>query len=612
MKKRFLAGFLAICFLCGSLNNQVLAEETSTLTEKQMNSISMLNYLTVLTEEIHGSDKSRLYLENIYSNIVNNTNPNAIDIQTQRYLGDIRDMVQKYRASKIKREHLEYIYENNQAQAIKAAIPNPMGLLSTIIAGKKESAAAESGSDEMDLSLLAFAVAYMAIDSALSYISAKSDIELDYLKSGWELDEQEDELLYESRSAAFDYMVNIVRENNLEGNKALSQEAVKDYVTWKQQPNLAQRIQFFESNKETYQFYGGYWLTLASAYYENNNYKKCIDAVRSYEDRKINIFRYDYDYAKILTLAIAAASKVQKEKEYISNTKIWLKKLLKNTQEKNWALRYFAAITYLDLFVKTDDATYLQEAFEIEVNNVNHLASIQKQKNKKYLSDFAGEIIPAGIPKDERKELEKYNKTLKEARKTELPPVYEPFIINCDLLFSILKNDELNIPLERRRSINQMLHEDGDMIFLNDILDSEYWINVADNGYTFGSELAHQSFDVDFDGSKLTIPAFLVTEDAEIVAHVNGNEIMFSDWEIQEVKRNDKVDFGTYVATFYSKKADKYAYGSTDKVRVEIIPKKDMSYKKYQLRFEVIDSFKSIIPIPPFSLLDSVTFQVVQ
>ena len=36
--------------------------------------------------------------------------------------------MEKYRMIDVKRERLQYIYEQNQAQAIRAAIPNPMGL----------------------------------------------------------------------------------------------------------------------------------------------------------------------------------------------------------------------------------------------------------------------------------------------------------------------------------------------------------------------------------------------------------------------------------------------------------------------------------------------------
>ena len=57
------------------------------LTDTQYNSMNMLNHLTVLTQEINSSKNSRLYLEQAYSSIVNNYNPNAIDDRT---LGELK------------------------------------------------------------------------------------------------------------------------------------------------------------------------------------------------------------------------------------------------------------------------------------------------------------------------------------------------------------------------------------------------------------------------------------------------------------------------------------------------------------------------------------------
>ena len=43
------------------------------LTAEQNNSVVMLNYLTTVTTEINESSNSKLYLENAYSSILNNT-----------------------------------------------------------------------------------------------------------------------------------------------------------------------------------------------------------------------------------------------------------------------------------------------------------------------------------------------------------------------------------------------------------------------------------------------------------------------------------------------------------------------------------------------------------
>lgn len=102
------------------------------LTETQHNSINMLNHLTVLTQEINSSKNSKLYLEQAYSSIRNNYHPNAIDDRTLGELNSLLDTLENYRMVAVKRERLNYIYEQNQAQALRDAVPNPLGLLSTV------------------------------------------------------------------------------------------------------------------------------------------------------------------------------------------------------------------------------------------------------------------------------------------------------------------------------------------------------------------------------------------------------------------------------------------------------------------------------------------------
>lgn len=154
-----------------------ITEDTDTLDDTQRNSINMLNYITVLTQEISDSKESRLYLESVYSALINNTYPNAIDSRTQAQITSMLDTLEAYRMIAVKRDRIEYIYEQNQAQAIRSAIPNPIGLLSAVKSGNALQALAS--------------VAYMAVDSVTSYEAASTETELQYLQSGWELDDSE-------------------------------------------------------------------------------------------------------------------------------------------------------------------------------------------------------------------------------------------------------------------------------------------------------------------------------------------------------------------------------------------------------------------------------------
>ncbi len=59
------------------------SDPVSALTDTQRNSINMLNWLAYLTQDINSSSNNRLYIEEVYSLIVNETYPNAVDERTQ-------------------------------------------------------------------------------------------------------------------------------------------------------------------------------------------------------------------------------------------------------------------------------------------------------------------------------------------------------------------------------------------------------------------------------------------------------------------------------------------------------------------------------------------------
>ena len=227
----------------------------------------------------------------------------------------------------------------------------------------------------------------------------------------------------------------------------------------------------------------------------------------------------------------------------------------------------------------------------------------QREKNTEYISKLHEEEIPDGTDKARKKEIENYNKALREYRDKELPPVYEPLLLNCELLFDLIQIDDLGVSDKDKEKINRILHQNNEQIFLVDVLDSEYWIQVGEDENA--SNLKHQSFEADFDGRKLSIPVFLVTDDAKITVTTSDGTV-FDDWTIEKVDRVNENDLSSFVVQYVSKAAETHEYQVGDEVQVEIVPKDDMSLRKYRFTFEAIDSFKSALPIPPFNLFDYV------
>ena len=576
---------IAVLLSLGVPNCIVRAEENTSLSDEQKNAIAMLNYITVLTQEINASKNSRMYLEEAYSSLINNTYPNAVDSRTLRQMQDLMDIMDAYRMISVKRDRLHYVHEQSQAQAIRAAVPNPkvfmIGIEPINPEKSKEFINPEQSITSVNPVILVASIAYMAVDSYSNYTAYTTEMEKQYLNDGWSLDDKEIENLQKSREKTFTYMVEMVNQYSLPGDLTLTEDVVKEFVDWKNSDNLAGRIRFLESNQKTYQLYGGYWLTLADSYYRNGDYQKCIEAVAEYENMGIRIFRRDFDLARVLPFAIVSAKAVYNVDEYVLYASERVYSIIENTKNGDWALRYVAAQILADLYAATEDVQYLREAYEITVDNVNYLASEQRRLNTEFLDPVVEKTVSKDKP-EEKKQIEQYNKVLKENRKTELPPVYEPLALNCELLFALA--DEMDLSTAEKAKVDSILHVNDERLFLVPDIDDRYWF---DNPYIKAKE---EDISVTFEGSSMTIPAQYVTKDAYIEASVaaNGRVSILTKWVLEAVERGEDNNLATFTAHYTYNGANNQKWEPNNTVCIAITPdgKGEATHRFYYLAKE--------------------------
>ena len=181
---------MAVVLMMGMTVAMPQCTHAEMLDTEQKNAIAMLNYLTVLTQETNASKNSRMFMEQAYSSLINNTYPNSVDSRTLNQMTGLLDTMERYRMLSVKRDRLQFIYEQNQAQAIRAAMPNPVALLSSV--------------HSLTPARLVASIVYMAVDSYTSYTAYTAEAELQALKDGWELD---DEI---KRLTGFSWVIDII------------------------------------------------------------------------------------------------------------------------------------------------------------------------------------------------------------------------------------------------------------------------------------------------------------------------------------------------------------------------------------------------------------------
>lgn len=538
------------------------------LTAEQRNSIAMLNYLATLAQQINSSRNSRMFLEEAYAALINNTNPEEVNELTESHLVDLLDTIEEYRVIAVKRERLEYLYNQNKAQAIREAIPSPMAVL--------------SAATSLDVKRLVASIAYMAVDSISSYNAYNNELDQAFLQDGWALDDEEAAALHESRKYAFLYMIDMVNAEKLPSKLALNENAVDNFVTWTTNDNVVQRLQFLESEEDTYRGFGNYWLARAECYYELKDFENCLEAIEMYKEYQADIFRKDYYLAQIVPKAIAAASEVYSDQDYIAYAEEHLKILVDNTESNEWALRYFAAQIYMDLYTKTSDIKYLDQAYELTLNNVNILVNEQKSLTATYLADVQEVETPKDATKEEKNQIKEYNKALKQNRKIELPTVYEPLLLNCELLFALI--EKVDVSSSERAKIDSILGVNGSSVFLPIPLINRY-----------ASTAKKLDVTATFDKSTFTIPVSCVSANSVIRVTITegGKTNVYEDWTVQEVKRSDD-GFNSFVVTFASESAKDQTWGADSTVVIEIFDEAGSEYDPVIIRFKVSEYKKFV------------------
>ena len=541
--------------------------DNAVLTTTQRNSINMLNYITVLTQEINASKGSRIYLESVQSSLLNNIYPNAVDSKTQSQINNLWKTIDEYRMISVKRDRLEYIYEQNKAQAMREAIPNPLGLLSAVQSGNMLKTAAS--------------VLYMAVDATSSYNRASTKADLEYLQSGWELEDAETNALSASQLNLLNYSINMVRDNDFPGEYGLTEAAVTDFVKWANEDNLVRKINWLEENENTYQEFRTYWLELAQSYFESDSYRKCLNAIEQYEKVATRIFRKDHDYAETLPMAIVSAKKVMSKAKYVEFADKYLPIIRDNCDNSNWTLRYFVAQVYIDLYATTDEKDYLKEAYDIAYANVNELVDEQGNLNEAYLQDIIEVKVEKGATKREKQEVKEYNQYLNKKRSVELPPVSEAFYLNCELLFALA--EELNISRSAKKDIDATIHENNQPIFLTEALDNRFWATKNIEA------LSSDDISIEFNGEKIVIPASCLT-DRSVVTVSSSNGTVFSKWKVKEVKRpKNALDCSEYSVTMTCDDNKNYKYTAGEIITITIIPVADAPDYAIEFVYKVLE-----------------------
>ena len=536
-----------------SKGGTTLSDEELLLAE-QMNSYSMMYYLAITAEKIRISKDNRLLLDDIYNSLLNDVNPSAVDEETQNHINQLLKSIEDFNTLADKRERLEYIHNQQKALAMQEASSDVEEDFSLV--------------DLIDWKELAVDTTSTIVESISTYKETQDNIEMNYLFSGWDLDDQEKEIILQNRKDAYNYMITMVRTYNLDGKLTLNEEAFEDFAEICATSNTSEKIRKLESEEDRYKLLGDYWLELADSYFELDQYGKCLNCVENYKKLSTGIYRQDYNLAQVLPKAIVSARNVYSDSEYVKVAEEYADEILSNTDKKDWSDRYFVSRVYVDLYNRTGNKKYLDDAYDITFDNVAFLMDEQREYNDTYVQEIQEieleepdyEELKESIQKikklefkEEKKNLAKYIKFLKSLRKTELPSLYEPLILNCELLQALA--GEMNLDQKEKDNVASI------------ISDGIPALPVCDH-YSFNDQEEYEGIVVK--DNSIEIPVKLLSAGAKVSVVLSepdsqGTEI--NDITVKNVQRKGKKieDFKAIVSSSAYRK-----YKWTDKTKLTI------------------------------------------
>ena len=537
----------------------VLPTEASSLvelTDEQEASIAMLNYLAYVVQQINSSRHSRAALEDAFDSLLNDVEPSGIDDTTRQAFQNIFETIKRYRMNDFSRERLEYRNDQNTAGTILSLVPNPSEIVNTI---------QEKGK------LAALCIAADIADKGFDLITDStyvSEEERNLIELEWDLTLEEEKALMDSRTDMFDYMVQIAR--GLPKGITLSESDIAEFVTQTTGSRGAAKLDWLKNNRERYRYFGYYWLELADCCFENNDYAGCISAIESYRGNDFGIFKHDKRLAHSLQFAIVSAKETMSGSDYETAAADYADTIITNIGSEDWELRYYTSLVYLDLYNESGNSAYLEKAYSEAKTNVRNLVPVQKEQNRLYLGDVIEVQAEAGADKETTGIINAYNKYLKNNRETELPPVCEPLLRSCELLFAIA--DMVNIPDAEKTVIDSILHDHDEPVFLSSEMDRRFSfensagiVNLSEDRIDFSGTLGSQ---------KLTIPVVLAPEGTSITAEIvnAGETIGISEWSVQEVERKNAVGIDDFSAVFSGKSDKTILYKEGDTVTLRLVP----------------------------------------
>lgn len=337
---------LLVTFLIPSLFAVNTPEEELRLTRK----------LLYETSRVLVSQNNRAVLDEIYLNTLDFYQDTSIT--NSQYIADFKDDIVEFKSIDVKRERLEYLYNQKKSMQIASLVPNALSV-ATI--------AFSSGNPKRAI----IAIAGTALSSVSSYLTTKQQNELDMIQSKWELDDEGSRVFNNLTNSLFLNLTALAHEYGFSREDYASPITLQNFIKLVEDENttakdIIQRCVGTTIETELSRF-SDYWRVVGTAYYELGDYNSALSAIKKYEECYEDVFFHDENYAQMMMIKAYCIDELSFNKTEIIDELVEIADAIYSNflEEEGWEQKYYCYQIYKDVAKYTADKNYLVKAFAV-------------------------------------------------------------------------------------------------------------------------------------------------------------------------------------------------------------------------------------------------------
>lgn len=303
-----------------------------------------------------------------------------ISYTNSEYITNFRDDINQYKSIDVKRKRMEYMYNQNRNISIASLVPDSLSVTNVILAATNPK-------------MLIIALAETTLSSIGSYLTNKQREELDYIQSGWDLDDEASRVFNHLNNYLFQNLTTLSHNLGFTRDDYASIQTLQDFVKLVEDaetsPDLIIEMCVGTNYERELSKFPDYWRVIGTAYYEIGDYNNSLEAINNFEKYYEKVFYNDPQYANMMMIKAFCIDELSLNKLDVVDELLNIAKIICDNINvgDGLAQKYYCYLIYKDIAEYTGDTKYLEKAYSV-LKEIFRYALMEYENNLKYYFSY--------------------------------------------------------------------------------------------------------------------------------------------------------------------------------------------------------------------------------